>query len=60
MTPDERDKLIDNYAWRVVDNMNIKDLCRFVAEVIAHDFETETDEHVIEQVKSYYPDLLEE
>ena len=32
MTPEERDKLIDNYAWRVVDDMDIKDLCRIVAD----------------------------
>ena len=58
MTPEERDKLIDNYAWRVVDDMDIKDLCRIVADMISHDFETESDEYVIEQVKEYYPDLL--
>ena len=58
MTPEERDKLIDAYAWRVVDDMDIKDLCRIVAEMVAQDFETESDEYVIEQVKEYYPDLL--
>ena len=60
LTDEQRDKLIDNYAWRVVDDMDIKDLCQFVAEVIAHDFETETDEYVIEQIQDYYPDLIEE
>ena len=60
MTPEERDKLIDNYAWRVVDDMDIKDLCRIVADMVAHDFETESDEYVIEQVKEYYPDLLDD
>ena len=58
MTPKERDKLIDDYAWRVVDDMDIKDLCRIVADMIAHDFETESDEYLIEQVKDHYPDLL--
>ena len=58
MTPEERDKLIDNYAWRVVDDMDIKDLCRIVAESIVHDFDTESDEYVIEVVNDYYPDLL--
>ena len=60
MTPEERDKLIDDYAWRVVDDMDIKDLCRIVADMVVHDFETESDEYVIEQVKEYYPDLLED
>ena len=58
MTPEERDKLIDDYAWRVVDYMDIKDLCRIVAEMIVHDLETESDEYLIEEVKEYYPDLL--
>ena len=58
MTPKERDKLIDDYAWRVVDDMDIKDLCRIVADIIANGFEFESDEDVIEQVKEYYPDLL--
>ena len=60
MTPEERDKLIDNYAWRVVDDIDIKDLCSLVADTIARDFETESDEYVIETVKELYPDLLEE
>jgi len=60
MTDKERDKLIDDYAWRCVDNMDIKDLCRIVAEQIAASFDTEPDEYVIEQVKEYYPDLLDE
>ena len=60
MTTEERDKIIDDYAWRVVDDMDIKDLCHIVAEMIVHDFENESDDYVIEQVKEYYPDLLED
>lgn len=60
LTPERRDELIDNYAWRVVDDMDIKDLCRFVSEVITTNFETETDEYLVEHIKEYYPDLLEE
>tara|TARA_Y100000361_G_C11035370_1_gene277023 strand:- start:45 stop:230 length:186 start_codon:yes stop_codon:yes gene_type:complete len=59
MIQQERKKLIDDYAWRVVDDMDIKDLCRIVADMVAHDFDTESDEYVIECVKEYYPDLLE-
>ena len=60
MTPEQREKLIEDYAWRCVDDMDIKDMCRALVESIAHDFKTESDEYVIEQVKNYYPDLLEE
>lgn len=60
MTTEDRDKLIDDYAWRCVDDMGIKDICRAMAESIAHDFEGESDDYVIEQVKEFYPDLLED
>ena len=60
MTDKERDDLIDNYAWRCVENMDIKDLCRAMAETISASFDTESDEYVIEQVKEHYPDLLED
>ena len=60
MTSEELDKLIDEYAWRVVDDMNLKDLCAFAADVIARDFETDPEEYVIETIKYYYPDLLKD
>ena len=59
MTPKERDELIDAYAWRVVDDMDLKYIYQCCAESIAHDFETESDEYVIERVKEYYPDLIQ-
>ena len=60
LTDEQRDKLINNYARQVVDDMDLKDLCRFAAEVIAHEFEDEIDEYIIATVKAYYPELLEE
>ena len=58
MTSEELDKLVNEYAMRVVDDMDLKDLCAFAVDVIANDFETETEEYVIETIKNYYPDLL--
>ena len=60
MTSDERDDLIEAYALRVVDDMDLKTLCRFATDMIINDFDTQSDEYVIEQVKEYYPDLLED
>ena len=54
MTDKERDELIDNYAWRCVDDMDIKDLCRAMAEQIAASFDTESDDYwkkLIEEAK---------
>ena len=58
MTSEELDKLVNEYAMRVVDDMDLKDLCAFAVDVIANDFETETEEYIIETIKNYYPDLL--
>jgi len=60
MTPEQRDKLIDDYAWEIVDGMDIKDLCRMAAEQIASNLENFSDEEVIAEVKEYYPHLLED
>ena len=60
MTPEQRDKLIDDYAWTIVNGMDIKDLCRMAAEQIASNFENSSDEEVIAEVKEYYPHLLED
>ena len=60
MTDKERDELIDNYAWRCVDDMDIGDVCKALAEQIAANLDTKSDDHVIKQVKEYYPDLLED
>ena len=60
MTLEERNKLINAYALCVVNDMDIEELCRYVADVIVQDFETISDENLIEQVKDYYPELLNE
>ena len=57
MTNQDIDKLIDTYAWRCVNDMTLDDLRAFVAQSIAHDFESETDVVIIEQITSIYPDL---
>ena len=59
MTPQQRDQLIDDYAWKCVDSMDIKDLCRIVAEQIAASFDNKSDQYLIDEVKENYPDLLE-
>jgi hypothetical protein len=60
MTPEQRDQLIDNYAWTIVDGMDIKALCQLAAEQIAAGMENYSDEEVIAEVKDYYPHLLED
>lgn len=59
MTDKDIDELIDAYAWRCVDDMTLDELRSSVAQSIAHDFETETEEYIIEQIKDTYPTLLQ-
>lgn len=60
LTPEQRDKLIDDYCWRIVDDMDVKDLCRAMAEHIACDFDYLDDAQVIEQINQFYPDLTDD
>ena len=68
MTNQQRDKLINDYACRIVDDMDIsgelirprKDLYRAMAEQIAAKFEGYKTEEVIEEIRVLYPDLGDE
>ena len=60
MNPEERNKIIDKYAWRLIDDMDLKTLCQLAAESIVHDFQSENDESVIKRIKHYYPDFFDE
>lgn len=60
MTPEQRDKLIDDYAWTIIDGMDVKALCAMAAEQIASTFDNYSDEEVITEVTENYPHLLED
>ena len=59
MTPEERDKLQDDYIHAVIDDMDMKDLIQYAADALSHyldKFESNTE--LIETVKEFYPALL--
>ena len=58
LTPEQRDKLIDDYAWRVVDEMDLRELCRLMAKQFSSKFNEYTDEQLIEKIQDLFPDLL--
>ena len=60
MTPEERDKLQDDYVHQVVDDMDLKTLCAFVYDSISGTLDDYSAEELIYEVKEYYPHLLEE
>ena len=59
LTPEERDKLQNDYVHQVVDDMDIKTLCAFVYDSISCSLDDYSTEELITEVKEYYPHLLE-
>ena len=59
MTPEERDKLQDDYVNQVVDDMDLKTLCAVVCDSINASLDDYSTEELINEVKEYYPHLLD-
>ena len=49
----------EEYISRIVDSMDVKDLVQFAFDTLDEQMNEYTDEQLTEQVKEYYPDLLE-
>ena len=56
----DREALVEAYIDRLLDNMSTKDLMRIVGDQMEENLTSYTDEELISEVESYYPDLLEE
>ena len=54
MTPEELDTLKDNYAYHIVDGMDMNDLITFAVEAIAHNMESWDEEEVKEEIIDLY------
>ena len=55
----DREALVEAYIDRLLDNMSTKDLLRIVGDQMEENLTSYTDEELISEVESYYPDLLE-
>ena len=55
----DRESLISNYVDRVLDNMSTKDLMRMVGDMLEENLSSYSDDELVEEVKEYYPELLE-
>ena len=55
MTKEERDKLIDDYAWKCVFDMDLVELRAWVAQDITSNLENKTDAEVLASIKENYP-----
>ena len=56
----DREALVEAYIDRLLDNRSTKDLLRIVGDQMEENLTSYTDEELISEVESYYPDLLEE
>ena len=56
----DRAALVEAYIDRLLDNMSTKDLLRIVGDQMEENLTSYTDEELISEVESYYPDLLED
>ena len=60
MTPEQRDKLQDDYVHQCVDDMDLKTLICFAHDSISCDLDDHSDKELVELVKQNYPELLNE
>ena len=51
LTPEQRDKLQDDYVHQVVDDMDLKTLCAFVYDSISGSLDDYSTDELITEVK---------
>ena len=56
MNDDQLDKLRDNYAYLIVDGMDMDSLVTFAVETIAHNLETWTEDEIKGEILDHYGD----
>ena len=56
MNDEQLDKLKDNYAYHIVDGMDMDSLITFAVETVAHNLETWTEEEVKGEILDHYGD----
>jgi len=59
LTPEQRDKLQDDYIHQIVDDMDLKSLISLAYDYMAKEYDTYSTQELIDDVKEYYPELLE-
>ena len=56
LTQDQIYKLIQAYAERVVDNMDVRDLCAFAIDTICDNMTDYNESELMEELSHYYDD----
>jgi len=55
-----RSELQDNMIQQILDDMDIKTMMEILYDHMSESYDKYSDEELLEEVKEYYPDLLEE
>jgi hypothetical protein len=55
-----REQLVEDYIQQIIDGMDFKTMECFVYDTLKDNLVPYTDEELIEEVKEYNPELLEE
>jgi hypothetical protein len=56
----DRNLLIEEYASRIVEGMDMDDMYNFVYETLVERLDDYTDTDLVNEVSEYYPDLVED
>ena len=56
LTNDQLSKLVQLYAERVVDNMDVRDLCAFAIDTICDNMTDYNESELMEELSHYYDD----
>ena len=56
LTNDQIQQFVENYAERIVDDMDVKCLMQFVYDTIVDDFKDMSSEYLLEEISNVYDD----
>jgi hypothetical protein len=59
LSEQHRADLIEAYAQRVVDGMDLQDLVQLAMDSLMRDLDHYTDEALVAEIADFYPDLVE-
>ena len=55
----DRDQLQNDYIETIIDGMDHKSLWQYVYDSLEHNFDSYSEQELINEVEEYYPHLLE-
>ena len=60
LTDMNRDQLQDTMIQQILDDMDIKTMMAILYDSMSEDYDKYSDKEIMEEVKEYYPHILEE